>query len=106
MNLRFWSECKERSDGIASLRASKTSRPAERGRGATELALPCQVAAMYRVRTCVALHRHIVVACRSTGSLLQLLALGGFAAVKTVINCFYLATLQPQVCHLRWHLRR
>ena len=23
MNLRFWSECKERSDGIASLRASK-----------------------------------------------------------------------------------
>lgn len=31
---------------------------------------------------------------------------GGFAAVKAVINCFYFATLQPQVCHLRWHLRR
>ena len=26
LNLRFWSECKERSDGIASQRASKTSR--------------------------------------------------------------------------------
>ena len=47
-------------------------------------------------RTCVALHRRIVVARRSTGSLLQLLALGGFAAAKTVINCFYLATLPPQ----------
>ena len=76
--------------------ANKTSRSGERGRRATELALPCQVAAMYRVRTCVALHRRIVVARRSTGSLLQLLALGGFAAVKTVINCFYLATLPPQ----------
>ena len=40
----FWSECKERSDGIASLRASKTSRSAERSRRATELALPGQVA--------------------------------------------------------------
>ena len=80
-NPDFWSECKERSDGIASLRASKTSRAESEVEGK---------------RTCVALHRRIVVARRSTGSLLQLLALGGFAAVKTVINCFYLATLPPQ----------
>ena len=40
----FWSECKERSDGIVSILASKTSRSGERGRGATELALPSTVA--------------------------------------------------------------
>ena len=66
----LWSECKERSDGIASLRASKTSRSESEVEGK---------------RTCVALHRRIVVARRSTGSLLQLLALGGFAAAKTII---------------------
>ena len=36
----FWSECKERSDEIASLRASKTSRSAERGRRRQNLRCP------------------------------------------------------------------
>ena len=36
----FWSECKERSDGIANLRASKTSRSAERGRRRQNLRCP------------------------------------------------------------------
>ena len=34
------------------------------------------------------LHRRIVVARRSTGALLQLLAPGGFAAQKTTLSCF------------------
>ena len=38
------------------------------------------------------LHRRIVVARRSTGFLLQLLALGGFASQKTTLSCFLLAT--------------
>ncbi len=81
MNPPNWSECKERSNGIASLRASKTSR------SESEVASD---------GTCPALHRRIVAARRSAHSLLRLLALGGFGFAKTIFNRFRLPTLQPQ----------
>ena len=43
-------------------------------------------------RSLLFLHRRIVAARRSVHSLLRLLALGGFASQKTILNCFFLAT--------------
>ncbi|MBR2974256.1 MAG: hypothetical protein IKC47_00735, partial [Clostridia bacterium] len=47
-------------------------------------------------RTCVALHRRIVVARRSTGSLLQFRAPGGFAVVKQLSTVFTLPPYHPK----------
>ena len=46
-------------------------------------------------------HRRIVVARRNRRLLLQLLALGGFGFVKTVINCFRLPTQRAPLVGLK-----
>ena len=89
LNLRFWSECKERSDGIASLRASKTSRSAERRN------LRCPPPSHSR---CVSVDQFPP----STPCSRR------FRCGKTVVNCFYLATLPPQAKRAKtplWYTR-
>ena len=84
MNLRFWSECKERSDGIASLRASKTSRSAERGRRRQNLRYPVKSHSQKR--------QIIADFCRFLFALLT------SRRKNRHLEGFYLLTLQPQVC--------